>query len=126
MLTDTVKSLKSHKSDLLGKIASLQAEINKVDEAINALSSVGGESTATVSAVLGKTRNISAAGIARIRAAQKARWAKFKKNGGGETKASSAGRSKPNFSAAGIARIRAAQKARWAKYNAAKSASAKK
>jgi hypothetical protein len=123
MLTDTVQQLRSHKSDLESKIASLQSEIGKIDEAIAALVSVGDGSApaaATVHLASGKTRTISAAGIARIRAAQKLRWSKFKKNGGGETATKSSGRAKPVFSAAGIARIRAAQKARWAKYNAEK------
>ena len=120
MLTDTVKQLQSHKRDLLSRIGALQSEISKVDEAIAALTSVGG-SAAAVSAALGGTRKISAAGIARIRAAQKLRWSKFKKNGTSKP-AKATGRSKPVFSAAGIARIRAAQKARWAKFKAAKAA----
>ena len=56
-------------------------------------------------------RTISAAGRARIAAAQRARWAKAK----GKKGASSA-RRKRTLSAAAIARIRAAQKERWAKW----------
>jgi hypothetical protein len=62
-------------------------------------------------------RKISAAQIAKIRAAQKLRWARVKA-------AKSVPVAKPaprrKISAAGIARIRAAQKARWAKIKAAK------
>ena len=59
----------------------------------------------------------SASGLARLRAAQKARWARVKA-------AQSAGPGKPkkarrNMSAEGRARIIAGQKARWAKVRAA-------
>ena len=65
---------------------------------------------------------MSAAGRARIVAAQKLRWAKIN-----AAKAKSAAKpvKKGKSSAAGIARIKAAQKARWAKINAAKSIPAK-
>jgi hypothetical protein len=54
-------------------------------------------------------QKVSAAGKARMAAAQRARWAKAK----GKTK-------KRKLSAAGRAAIGAAQKARWAKLRAAK------
>jgi hypothetical protein len=56
------------------------------------------------------SRKVSAAGKARMAAAQKARWARVK------------GQAKPKrkLSAAGRAAIAAAQKARWAKIRAAK------
>jgi hypothetical protein len=57
-------------------------------------------------------RKISAAGIARIRAAQKARWAAIKKSKG-------APRPKRKVSAAGRARLAALARARWAKVKAA-------
>jgi hypothetical protein len=59
---------------------------------------------------------MSAAGRARIAAAQRARWAKAK---GGKV-VSIASRRRRKMSAAAIARIRAAQKARWAKWRKAK------
>jgi hypothetical protein len=59
-----------------------------------------------------KRKKISAAGIARIRAAQKARWAAIKKSKG-------APRPKRKVSAAGRARLAALARARWAKVKAA-------
>ena len=58
-----------------------------------------------------KREGMSAAGRARIAAAQRARWAKVKKT--------SPPKRKSTMSAAGRARIAAAQKARWAKVKAA-------
>src|SRR4051812_25098274 len=58
---------------------------------------------------------ISAAGRARIAAAQKARWAKAK----GETNGSPVRKTR-TMSAAGRKKIAAAQRARWAKVKAAK------
>jgi len=69
--------------DLEQVIAFLKSERDRLDGAIAALE--GGSPRATVSSVRpgpkpgamkGKRRKISAAGLARIRAAQKARWAK--------------------------------------------------
>lgn len=57
-----------------------------------------------------KKRKISAAGIARIKAAQKARWAKGKP---------AVHKLKRKMSAAARAKIAAAAKARWAKIKAA-------
>lgn len=54
---------------------------------------------------------MSAAGRARIAAAQRARWAKVK-----GIKLVPSAPKKRKMSAAAIARIRAAQKARWAKW----------
>jgi len=62
---------------------------------------------------------MSAAGRARIAAAQRARWARVKAQKGGSSSArthSSSVRPKRRMSPAAIARIRAAQKARWAKW----------
>lgn len=64
-------------------------------------------------------RKISPAHIAKIRAAQKARWAKFhaaKSDVKAAVKVAvkPAVRKKPKISPAGLARIKAAQKARWA------------
>jgi hypothetical protein len=70
-----------------------------------------------------KKGGMSAAGKARIVAAQKARWAKIKA-AKGKVAAPAAKPAKKKFvmSAAGKARIVAAQKARWAKIKAAKGA----
>jgi hypothetical protein len=65
-----------------------------------------------------KKVTISAAGIARIRAAQKARWAKIKAG----AKPAAAPKKKFTMSAAAKAAISKAAKARWAKIKAAKGA----
>jgi len=59
-----------------------------------------------------KRKKISAAGIARIRAAQRARWAAIKK-------AKAAPKRRRKLSAAGRARLAALARARWAKVKAA-------
>ena len=61
-------------ADLGGVIAQLKAERAKLDKAIEALSSVAGKSSGGG----GGKRRLSAAARARIAAAQRARWAKFK------------------------------------------------
>lgn len=70
---------------------------------------------------------MSAAGLANIKAAQKARWAKVKAGAPAAPKTEAAkvetakpARKKSKISAAGLANIKAAQKARWAKINATK------
>src|ERR1039457_2668277 len=65
-----------------------------------------------------KKGQISAAGLARIRAAQKARWAKVK----AAKPAAPVAKKKFTMSAAAKAKISAAAKARWAKIRAAKKA----
>ena len=97
-----------HAADLKEKIEALQNELSRLQGAPAA--SDGAEAKS------GK-RQISAAGIARIRAAQKKRWAKVK----GAAPAAKPGKRGPRkMSAAARARIAAAQKARWAKFHAAK------
>jgi hypothetical protein len=96
-----------HAADLKEKIEALQHE----------LSHLHGGSEAAPAAPAGRAkRKISAAGIARIRAAQKLRWSKAK-----GTKAAKPGKRGPRkMSASARAKIAAAQKARWAKFHAAK------
>jgi hypothetical protein len=65
-----------------------------------------------------KKRKISVAGIARIRAAQKARWARIK---GTTPSAETAKKLKRKFTAAGKARLAASATARWAKVKQARS-----
>jgi hypothetical protein len=94
-------------ADIQEKIQSLQNELNEI---------LGGEVPTPAQATKpGKKRGkVSAAGRARMRAAQIARWAKIK-----GTAASTTPEQKPKkkskMSAQGLANIRAAQKARWAK-----------
>ena len=100
-----------HAADLKEKIESLQHELNHLHGSDGAVS-------AAAPAKHGR-RKISAAGIARIRAAQKLRWAKAK--GASAPAAKKTGKRGPRkMSAAARAKIAAAQKARWAKVHAAK------
>jgi hypothetical protein len=106
-------------ADLKEKIEALQSELSQLQ---------GAEATVTESAGDSK-KKISAAGIARIRAAQKARWAKVKAaTAAVEAAATEAPAKKKTrkMSAAGRARIAAAARARWAKVRSAKAAKAAK
>jgi hypothetical protein len=93
--------------------ARLSKQIQGVTAALAAFGSIYKESGST-------KRNMTAAGRARIAAAQRARWAKIKGNGG--ARSSSPIPKKRTISAAGRKRIAAAQRARWAKAKAAKKA----
>jgi hypothetical protein len=98
----TAKQLR-RAADLQDKIADLQKELAGY---------LGGSVSSTPAT--GKKRRMSAAGRARIIAAQKARWAKFNS---GKTKP--AKKAKRTMSAGARARIAAAARARWAKAKAA-------
>jgi hypothetical protein len=91
-------------ADLQDKIASLQAQLAKF---------FGGS---TASPAPRRKSKMSAAGRARIIAAQKARWAKVKT---GRKSAKPAKAKKRTMSAAARARIAAVARARWAKVKAA-------
>src|SRR5947209_13879747 len=93
-------------------VRELKSERDRLDKAIQALSSLNGTSSKTTTRPQFDGRKMSAAARARISAAQKARWAKSI----GLHKATP----KRHISAAGLARIRAAQRARWAKVRAGK------
>ncbi len=95
-----------HAADLQEKIAALQ----------NELSRYLGTPSHSVEAAPRRKFRMSAAGRARIIAAQKARWAKVKA-AGGSPKLAKKGRRK--MSAAARAKIAAAARARWAKAKAA-------
>ena len=90
------------------QIAQLQNELIKLS---------GSMLTKTVTFVKTTRKKISAAGIEKIRAAQKARWAKIK---GTKPTAAPARKIRRTMSAAAKAKISAAAKARWAKIKAAK------
>jgi hypothetical protein len=90
-LTSVLKHLEQERTRLA-------AQLNNFDKALKALN---GKSQLK--------RGISAAGRARIAAAQRARWAKVK-----GAKVGSITRKRRKMSASAIAHIRAAQKARWA------------
>ena len=95
----------------LRKAADLKERIDALQESLGEL--LGATASAPVAATeKRKRKKISAAGIARIRAAQKARWAAIKKGG-------AAPQRKRKVSAAGRAKLAALARARWAKAKAA-------
>jgi len=103
--------------------ASLKEQIDALQKQLSAL--LGSPAPAAKPAAPAKKRTISAAGLARIKAAQKARWAKVKQ---GAAKAAAKpvatlpAKKKFTMSAAAKAKISAAAKARWAKIKAQKKA----
>jgi hypothetical protein len=94
-------------ADIKDKIQSLENELHRI---------LGSSVKPAAAVAPKKRRKMSAAGRAKIAAAQKARWAKAK----GKSAPAAKPQLKRKISAAGIARIRAAQKARWAKIKAKK------
>lgn len=93
-------------SSLQAERKQLAAQLEQLDSALAVLTRGRGKH-----AGVPKTRTISAAGRARIAAAQRARWAKVKGQ-----KVVSIARKGRTMSAAARKRIVAAQKARWAKW----------
>ncbi len=76
MLDRTIAELKSRRQQIVSQINGLQLEAAKLGKAITVLSKLSGP----VKAKPAKRRvKMSAAGKARIRAAQKKRWAEWKK-----------------------------------------------
>src|ERR1035438_44555 len=92
-------------ADIQEKIQSLQDELNQI---------LGGESPTPAHATEAprKKWKVSAAGRARMRAAQKARWATIK---GTPPSEEAAPKKKRKMSAEGLANIRAGVAKRWAK-----------
>jgi len=97
-------------SNLDAIIRELTVERDRLNQAIDALTSIGGSSRRA-----GTRRDkFSAAALAKMRAAQRARRARERAGSAG------AKPKKRQISAAALARIRAAQLARWAKVRAGK------
>lgn len=99
----TMANLTSFLSQLKRERTRLASQLEYLTNALSALTSVSNNR---------RVRTISAAGRARIGAAQRARWAKAK----GQKVVSIATRKRRKLSAAALANVRAAQKARWAKW----------
>lgn len=89
----------------------LTTELSGISAALHAFGAAYGRRTGS--------RSISAAGRARIAAAQKARWAKVRNNGS-QAKNVVATPKKRTMSVGARKRIAAAQRTRWAKVKAAK------
>jgi hypothetical protein len=106
-----------HAADLKEKIESLQHELSRLHVSTDGAASTTASTTAPAKRA---RRKISAAGIARIRAAQKARWAKVKAGAAKPAAAKPGKRGPRKMSAAARAKIAAAARARWARVRAAK------
>lgn len=105
-LTGIVQALKQEHARLAG-------DLKKVGDALAAFDAINGRQPAR--------GQISAAGKARIAAAQRARWAKIRQGAHAPKKATPATH-KRTMSAAARRKIAAAQRARWAKVRAGKKA----
>lgn len=93
----------------------VQQQVRKLDKAISVLQKLTGVSTNGIRATgMRPRRMISAAARRRIAQAQKARWAKWRKESK-RTPVVKMTAPKRTTSAAGRKRIAAAQRARWAK-----------
>jgi hypothetical protein len=104
-------------TDLTPKQLRRAADVKeKIDALQEELSQLLGAPARAIATGKGKRKQISAAGIDRIRAAQKARWAAIKK---GQAPGKAAPKRKRNVSAAGRAKLAALARARWAKVKAA-------
>lgn len=124
-------TLQNLTTEQLRKAISIKEEIERLEDQLAGIMGDGGpvtgkrrgrprksmDETATIEnteALPKKSRKMSAAGRAKIAAAAKARWAKFR-----EGKVEVAPKKRRKMSAAGRAKIAAAAKARWAKAKAA-------
>jgi hypothetical protein len=97
---------------------SAQSEVEKLDKAISIIEGLSRSSGAANG--MRPTRTISAAARRRIAQAQKARWAKLRRQSQtvATAKTNNAPRSKRRLSAEGRKRIAAAARARWARVRA--------
>ena len=102
-------------ADLIEKIAKLQSQLAAIS---------GTEAEVLVKGTEPAKRKFSLTHLAKIKAAQKKRWAKFHaaKPETAPKTAEPVKRAKKKISAEGIARIKAAQKLRWAKIKGVKTA----
>jgi len=114
-ITNLTPSQLRRAAELKEKIDSLELE----------LAQLLGSSTAVAVTIAtqGKKSKFGPEAIARIRAGQKARWAKFNAAKGEAAPVKKAKKAR-KMSPEGLARIRAAQKARWAKVKSAKAVKA--
>jgi hypothetical protein len=92
-------------------IRELTVERDRLNRAIEALTSIGGSSRPQAAV---RQHKFSPAALAKMRAAQRARRKRERAGSAGPKP------KKRQISAAGLARIRAAQRARWAKVRAGK------
>jgi len=108
-----MNSITNLSADQLHRAATLKGRIQSLENQLSRLFGIDG---ATTKSAPQKRRKISAAGRARIAAAQRARWAKRK---GRKSPVKLTHKPARKLSAAARAKISAAAKARWAKAKAA-------
>jgi len=112
-----INMLENLSSKQLNRAAQLKEKIETLESELQAL--LGGSAPATSTAgQRSGTRTISAAGKARIAAAQRARWAKAR-GSNGTASTSSAPKGRRRMSPAARAKLAKAARARWAKAKAA-------
>lgn len=111
MSTD-IKQFLALQTKLINEKKSIEARLNEIARVLGQ----DGSPATTAPASSSGRRNFSEATKAKMRAAQKARWAKIK---GKAENAMAPAKKKRKMSAAGRAAIAAAAKARWAKAKAA-------
>src|SRR5262249_54779670 len=92
-----------------------QTAIKKLQEAISAIEGLNGNSAGTSVNGTRPKKTMSAAARRKIAQAQRARWAKVRRQTSGAEPSNS---SRPKISAAGRKRIAAAARARWARVRA--------
>jgi hypothetical protein len=120
-------------SEQLRRAADIKEEIESLNKQLNGLLGASSPAPTNGAAKPAQKRKMSAAGLASLRAAQKARWAKIKAAKGNQPAAAAAApktaaipeKKKFKMSAAAKAKIAAAAKARWAKIKAEKTADKK-
>jgi hypothetical protein len=79
MVSKVVQDLKKRKSAIAAQIKTLENESSRIEQAIAALSATDGKAPKAVKVKVRRARKFTPEGLARIRAAQKKRWAKVKK-----------------------------------------------
>ena len=106
-------------TNLSGVVRILKKEHYRLTKEVSAIAAALSAFGTTYAKQNGNRGSISAAGRARIAAAQKARWAKVKAKSG-KPKVITMPKKKRTLSAAARRKIAAAQRARWAGVRAAK------
>jgi hypothetical protein len=120
-----MSNIQSLNIDQLRRVIAIKEEMAALNSQLDSILGEGpqaGEIPSPFSVAEGtKRRHVSAEGRARIAAAARARWAKFRGGSGGVSQ-KPAKTGKRRLSAAGRAAIIAATKARWARVRAEKGA----
>jgi hypothetical protein len=112
-----LNGLSSIVSELRAERTNLVDELKHVDAALSVLGKVSGGSTHTHAQQ--PTRIISAASRRKMALAQRARWAKSRKESPGAAKTTGSAPVKRTMSLSARRKIAAAQRARWAKVKVA-------